>query len=627
MLLVSLSNVSKRFDDQVIFEGVSLAVREGDKIGLVGRNGAGKTTIFHIIAGRLSPDGGSVDRQKGLKVGGVVQELDDQLELSLYDFCFLSQPGINDIRLQMARLEPLVLTGNPPEEVVNEFHALTQHYEELGGYRFETEVKLVLEGIGFSRVQINRPLASLSGGERNRAQIAGALLGSYDLLLLDEPTNHLDIDATIWLENYIAASRAAYIIISHDRRFLNSTVGGIAHLSLGHLELFHCGYDEFLEERDKRQLQAEQLFRRQAEEIARIEDFIRRNIAGQKTKQAQSRQKYLVRLKRMEKPRYETDRPTFHIVDGGRSFRQVVKVEELTIGYNDLPLVEEISFEQTRGDRVGLIGPNGCGKTTLLKTLGGFLEPIGGDITVGQNVDVAYFDQELSNINLVSDVISELWEVDPLAESGRLRSFLARFGFTGEDVFKKVALLSGGEKTKLSLAKILYRPANFMIFDEPTNHLDIVSIEALEEGLANYHGTLLMVSHDRAFLDRVVNRIFEIVDGRFYTYLGNYSDYAERKKARGAAKKVTPVEKRVSYEQFKEQSRRKTRYKKNLVKLTETIERLEARLVSLNDEELATNGSDWEKLNAIAAERAEIEEALLAAYLEKEEMEKEPPGE
>jgi len=625
MLLISLSNADKRFDDQVILENASLTVNRGDKIGLVGRNGAGKTTLFNILSGRISPDSGSVDSRKGLEIGGVAQELDDYLELSLYDFCFLSQPEINDIRHEMIKQEKYLTADNPPPELIDEYQALTRRYEELGGYRMETEVRLVLEGIGFNRLQIDRPLQMLSGGERNRAQIAATLVGSYDLLLLDEPTNHLDIESTIWLENYLAGSRMTYVIISHDRRFLQGTVEKIIQLSLGRLDIFHCRYNQYLEEREKRyQLEAHR-YRHQAEEIARIEDFIRRNMAGQKTRQAQSRQKYLARLQKLEKPKLEADKPKFHIQDGGRSFRQVIKVEDLTVGYDSMELVSSISFEQTRGDRVGLIGPNGCGKTTLLKTLGGILEPISGTITVGQNVEAAYFDQELSNLNYNSDVISELWEVDPLAESGRLRSFLARFGFTGEDIFKPVSLLSGGEKTKLSLAKILYRPANLMIFDEPTNHLDIESIEALEEGLAGYNGTLLVVSHDREFLDHVVNRIFEIESGRLNRYLGNYSDYAEKKAVTKTARKTVSEEKKASYEKFKEQSRIKSRYKKRLKQIGESISEMETRLEELEKEELITDGSDWEKLHAIREERQSLEERILELYLEKEKMEKEPP--
>jgi ATP-binding cassette subfamily F protein 3 len=627
MLLLSLTNISKRFDEQVILENASLAVHKGDKIGLVGRNGAGKTTLFNIISRQMRPDRGSVDCQKGLLIGGVAQELDRFLELSLYDFCFLSQPETNDIRHQMARLEAEMTADSPPLEIVSEYQTLTVRYEEIGGYRMETEIKLVLEGIGFTRSQISRPLSSFSGGERNRAQIAAALVGDYDLLLLDEPTNHLDIESTIWLENYIAASQAAYIIISHDRRFLQGTVDKIAQISLAKLDLFHCRYDKFLEEREKRLELAAHQYRHQAEEIARIEDFIRRNMAGQKTKQAQSRQKYLSRMKKLERPRVELNRPTFHIKDGGRSFRQVVKVEHLAIGYENLPLVESISFEQTRGDRIGLIGPNGCGKTTLLRTLGGLLEPISGEITVGQNVDVAYFDQELSNLNLQSDVISELWEIDPLAESGRLRSFLARFGFIGEDVFKRVSNLSGGEKTKLSLAKILYRPANLMIFDEPTNHLDIESIEALEEGLANYHGTLLVVSHDREFLDHVVNQIFEIAGPKLNRYLGNYSNYAEKRKATETTRKVVSEEKKASYEEFKEKSRQKSRYKKRLKQLKEMIAEREQKWHDMETEELVVDSSDWERLNAIREERKTLEEQILELYIEKEAMERIPPDE
>ncbi|MEZ5357878.1 MAG: ABC-F family ATP-binding cassette domain-containing protein [Candidatus Zixiibacteriota bacterium] len=625
MLLATLSNITKRFDKQLIVEDGTLSVNEGQKVGLVGSNGAGKTTLFRILDGTMRPDSGQIDFKKGTRIGTIAQELRDELELSLYDFCFLTHEKINDMRLQMARLEPQINEGNAPQEVIDEFHALTEAYTEAGGYRFETEVKLVLEGIGFTRAQMNRPLSTFSGGERNRAQIASVLLGQYDLLLLDEPTNHLDIQSTIWLENYIAGSRAAYIIISHDRRFLQNTVDKIAELSLGRLTLYHCRYNDYLVEREKQQRLAEHYFRHQQEEIARIEEYIRRNMAGQKTKQAQSKQKYLARMQKLEPPREEHKKPVFRIHDGGRSFRQVIKVEDLAVGYDSYPIVGDIGFELTRGDRVGLIGPNGCGKSTLLKTLGGLIQPVAGDITIGGNVDVAYFDQELSNLNMNSDVISEVWDIDPLAESGRIRSFLARFGFKGEDVFKPVSLLSGGEKTKLSLAKILYRPANLLIFDEPTNHLDIVSIEALEEGLSQYNGTLFVVSHDRDFLDVVVNNIFEI-NGRFLRrYLGNYSYYAEKTNAAVTQTKTVSDEKKASYEEFKEKGRIKSRYKKRLKALDDMISDGEKKLRALERDELAIDGSNWEKLNAIAEEKRHLEEEILGWYIEKEQMEKEPP--
>ncbi|MCK5124767.1 MAG: ABC-F family ATP-binding cassette domain-containing protein [candidate division Zixibacteria bacterium] len=625
MLLATLSNITKRFDDQLIIENGSFSMQEGQKVGLVGSNGTGKTTLFRMIVGEIRPDSGSIDFKKGIKTGTVAQELHHELEFSLRDFCYMTHPKVNDVRMQIAKLEPSIAEQNPPDEIVNEYHALTQEYTELGGYRFETEVKLVLEGIGFSRTQMNRQLASFSGGERNRAQIAAVLLGDYDFLLLDEPTNHLDIQATIWLENHIAGSNKAFLIISHDRRFLQNTTEKIVELSMGRLDIYHCRYDKYIKERSKKLDVAEHHFRHQQEEIARIEDFIRRNMAGQKTKQAQSKQKYLARMKKLERPVKENNKPAFRIVDGGRSFKQVIKVDDLTIGYDSFPLVRDTDFELTRGDRVGLIGPNGCGKTTLLKTLGGLMEPISGDITIGGNVDVAYFDQELSNLNSQSDVLSEVWDIDPLAESGRIRSFLARFGFSGEDVFKPVSLLSGGEKTKLSLAKILYRPANLMIFDEPTNHLDIESIEALEQGLNEYPGTLLVVSHDRDFLDKVVNQIFDISHEHIRRYLGNYSYYAEKTQVNLNPMKTVSAEKKASYERFKERGRVMGRYKKRLKQLTEMITNGEKRLKEMERDELVVDASNWERLNEIAQSKRSLEEDILGWYIEKEQLELEPP--
>ncbi len=604
-----------------------MTIQSGEKIGLVGQNGAGKTTLFKIIAGIYTIEIGSCDRKKGLRVGYLEQELGIDEEVSLREFCHAANPKINELRLQLIYLERDIAKENAPLELVNEFQLLGERYEESGGYRMETEVKLVLDGLGFSRADIDRPLGSFSGGEKNRAQLAAMLVGEFDLVLMDEPTNHLDIKSTIWLEGYIAGSKSAFIIISHDRRFLQNSVDKIAWLSFLSLELYHCRYDRFLVEREKRIELAKHQYRHQAEEIARIEEFIRRNMAGQKTKQAQSRQKYLARMKRLERPQEESRQHSFHISDGGRSFRQVIAVSDLAVGYNQQPLVDQIDFELMRGDKVGLVGPNGCGKTTLLKSLGGEMEPISGEILVGGNVEMSFFDQELSNLNYQNDVITELWELDRLAESGRLRSFLARFGFSGDEVFQKVSLLSGGEKTKLSLAKNLYRPANLMIFDEPTNHLDIGSIEALEEGLAQYTGTVLVVSHDRDFLDRVVNIIFEIDGNRLTKYLGNYSDYISKKDGGGVVKKVVSEEKKVSYEKFKEQGRVRSRHRKRLTQLAEMIADSESELSAVEAQELTADKSNWERLNELADQKSALEEKILNLSIEKEQMEQESPGE
>jgi ATP-binding cassette subfamily F protein 3 len=625
MPLVSLSHIAKKFDDQVVLDDVSFAVDSGVKIGLVGRNGSGKTTLHDIILQKLAPDSGAVDFQKEVRIGAVRQELSDEMEFSVYDFCYRARPELNDIRLQMARLDEELNAESPPPQLVIEYQQLVERYEALGGYRQETETKLVLEGMGFPQSQFERRLSSFSGGERNRAQLAAVLAGTYDLYLLDEPTNHLDIESTIWLENHIAASSAAYMIISHDRRFLEGVVTKVIELAFGQVEIYHTGFSGYLEEREARRAQAEHQYRHQQEEIARIEQFIRKNIAGQKTKQAQSRQKYLARLQRSEKPKTDMAAPKFHILDGGRSFLQVLRVENLAVGYNGQPLLCDIEFSLNRGDRVGLIGPNGSGKSTILKTLTGDLEPLDGDITVGRNVEMVFFDQELSNLNQSSDILSELWEVDPLAEAGRLRSFLARFGFTGEDIFKPVALLSGGEKTKLALAKILYRPANFLIFDEPTNHLDMTSIEALENGLREYNGSLLVVSHDRYFLDRVVTSILAVEGGSVRPYIGNYSDYAEKKRPEVPKAKEVTMEKKLAYESFKQKSREKSRHKKKLQQLNADINHAEKRLTELHHREESIDTSDWQGLADLQKEKSTLENQLLDLYADLERVKNSAP--
>ncbi|MEW5924302.1 MAG: ABC-F family ATP-binding cassette domain-containing protein, partial [Candidatus Zixiibacteriota bacterium] len=442
---------------------------------------------------------------------------------------------------------------------------------------------------------------------------------------LDEPTNHLDIESTIWLEEYLRSIDKAYIIVSHDRMFLSHTIDKVWEIAGKKIDQYFNGFDKYLVERQERLDQIIHLFKHQQEEIKRIEDFIRRNMAGQKTKQAQSKQKYLARIERIRLPHSEYKAPTFMVESSGRSFNLVLAIEAAAFGYGHRVLVNVVNLNQYRGDRLGFIGPNGTGKTTILKTILGELDPIDGSVSIGQKVDVAYFDQELSELDENNSIIDEVWMLDPLIEAGRLRSFLARFGFTGENVFKKVAVLSGGEKTKLSLAKLLFKPANLLIFDEPTNHLDIDSRHALEEALRNFTGTLIVVSHDRYFLDQVADRIMAIEGGLARIYNGNYSYYRQKKDEITAVpvKKTTAPEKIQQYVEFKKLSQAKGRIKKELRSVKSNIEDHEKTIERL-DRDIRFNipRSDWQRLADVSGEKSLIEDALLDLYCRLEELEK-----
>jgi ATP-binding cassette, subfamily F, member 3 len=383
------------------------------------------------------------------------------------------------------------------------------------------------------------------------------------------------------------------------------------------------GLEKYLTEREERKSQLQHLYRHQQEEIKRIEDFIRRNMAGQKTKQAQSKMKYLSRIKRIELPESQKSGMSITFDSGDRSYNQVLAIETASFGYGHHTVVADVNLTLYRGDRIGFIGANGSGKTTILKSILGELEILDGSVRIGQKVDVAYFDQELSDLNEDNAVLDELWLVDPLSEAGRLRTFLARFGFRGEDVLKKVSVLSGGEKTKLALAKLLFLPANFLIFDEPTNHLDIDSRQALEEALLNYHGTYLIVSHDRYFLDRVAEKIVAIERGTARVFGGNYSYYKEKKDSEKVQplKKPTDPEKIREYYDFKKQSQAKGRLKKEILSVSSKIKDHE-RILERLEEDIESNipKTDWEKLTAAYKEKNRVEGILLELYHRLEEL-------
>jgi len=625
MTLIAGELISKQFEDRLLFNNLSFSVNDRDRIGLVGPNGIGKTTLFEIMTEKVRPDSGQVTRSKQCTIAHVTQEFEDHHDTSLFDFVCGARSDILTMRAEIESISR-ALGDNPGDTFLLDRLGNLQHrFEVAGGYDLEAEVKIILVGLGFTENRFHNSLNNFSGGEKNRAALARVLAGQSSLLLLDEPTNHLDIESTVWLENYLKSLDKAYIIVSHDRTFLNNTIEKVWEINSGKIDQYFNGFEMYLTERRDRIELLHHQYKHQQEEIKRIEDFIRRNMAGQKTKQAQSKQKYLARIKRIELPRAERISPAFEVESGQRSFNLVLSVESASFGYGNHAIISDVNLNLYRTDRVGFIGPNGAGKTTFLKTVLGELDPVDGSVRVGQKVDLAYFDQELAELDDNNTILDEIWMVEPMAEAGTLRGFLARFGFSGEDVFKRVAVLSGGEKTKLALAKLLFKPANFLIFDEPTNHLDIDSRQALEEALNNYDGTFLIVSHDRYFLDQVVDRIVAIEDGHINIYNGNYTWYREKldQAKEEPAKKTVDPDRARQYADFKKLSQIKGRIKKDIRSTRSKIEDHERKLEQL-EKNLLHNipKTDWQKLADVSKEKSLVEDELINLYNRLEELEK-----
>jgi len=625
MTLLAGENIFKQYNDTKIFEDLSFSIGENDRIGLVGPNGIGKTTLFEMITDHIRPDRGQIVKPKNCHIGYVEQEIIGHDNTLLFDFVSTARDDLlklkSDIDLIALKLEEDPGSRKTIEQLGNYQH----RFETEGGYEFESEIKIILIGLGFPENRFHSRMSSFSGGEKNRASLARLLAGRSNLLLLDEPTNHLDIESTIWLEEYLKSIDTAYIIVSHDRTFLSNTVKKIWEITSKAIDQYYNGFDKFLVEREERRKLQQHIYTHQKDEIRRIEYFIRKNMAGQKTKQAQSKQKLLKRMDKVELPESERTGATFSLDSGQRSHNLVLAIESASFGYGHNALVSNVNLNIFRGDRIGLIGINGSGKTTMLKTILREIEPIKGSVRVGNKVDVAYFDQELAELNENNTVLDELWQIDRLAEAGRMRSFLARFGFRGEDVFKKISILSGGEKTKLALSKLLFLPANFLIFDEPTNHLDIDSRQALEDALISYNGTFLVVSHDRYFLDRVTKKIAVLQNGSVKTYGGNYSYYKEKTttKITTPKKKVTSQDKIQEYKNFKKQSRSKGKLKKELRSIESKIKNHESTLVEL-EKDIGHNipKADWERLDEAAKQKSFIEEDLLRLYSKLDELKK-----
>lgn len=532
-MLFRFNEVTKSYGAQEVLRGITFQINPGEHVGLVGRNGAGKTTILRLITGAETADKGEFDSMRGLRFGVLAQHVDFYGAETVIDAALAVFENLRSLESKMRELEHAMTekSGEELDRVMHDYSEAQHTYELEGGFSYHARAEAVLLGLGFTKSDFSKRAESLSGGEKNRLGLARLLLLEPDILLLDEPTNHLDVDAVEWLEEFLTDYKSAYLIISHDRFFLDHTVKRVLDLEFGKVDSYKGNYSDYVVEKEERREQQQRAYEQQQEMIARTEDFIRRNLAGQKTKQAKSRRNMLQRMERLESVN-NLDTTNFKLKPTARTGDQVLILDKLAIGFPSKTLAENLNLTLRRSERLGIIGGNGTGKTTLLRTILGEQKPLAGESRWGTNVSVGYYDQRLLTVDDRNTVLDELRTIASASVTdGELRGFLGRFLFSGDDVFKSVGALSGGEKGRLALAKLIYSHVNVLVLDEPTNHLDIASREALEDALNDYDGTIITVSHDRYFLDRIATQILAFHEKEGETQVeyfdGGYTEFYE----------------------------------------------------------------------------------------------------
>ncbi len=599
MILLQAAQIAKYFGSRRIFSDLSLTVQEGEKAGIVGVNGVGKSTLLKILTGNLAPDAGEVTRARGLSLSYLAQDgglesgrgIWDEM-LTVFTPLIAMEKKLRAMELQMSETSA---DNGAARQLLQDYDDLYALFKSRGGFTYETSIRVVLSGLKFAGADPATPVNTLSGGQKTRLALARCLLGEPDLLVLDEPTNYLDMDNLAWLEQYLKSYRGAVLAVSHDRYFLDAMVGVIYELTPAGLARYTGNYSSYVKQKAALLEQQQKEYNRQQAEIARQEEFVRRNIAAKDTtRRAQSRLKALEKMERLERPVRER-RVALSLGAVRPSSIEVLQLAGLDIGYVGLPLAGGLELQINRGERVALAGPNGAGKSTLLKTIAGRIPPLAGRIRLGSHVQPGYYDQEQQGLSGDKQVLHELWDRYPHLDEVEIRTVLGRFLFSGDEVKKCVADLSGGEKSRLALAGLMLRKANFLLLDEPTNHLDLPGREVLEEALGGYRGTILFVSHDRYFINKIATRVLELTNGRITSYLGNYDYYFTKKAGREqqkdrpagieppraeSAEKINYLKKKEEERQKRTRRRRVEELERAIADLEEVISRLEAELFS-----------------------------------------------
>lgn len=639
LILLQVNGLSKLYGAETILANIKLEVQAKDRIALVGRNGAGKSTLLKIIASELSHDGGEIIKPKDVSMGYLAQNTGLETSLTIWDEMLTVFTHLQQMETKLRRLEQEMgkeenfSNAAIYEKLLADYDQLQLDYKDQGGYQYEADIRSILSGLGFPVETHQTTISTLSGGQKTRLALGKLLLTRPDLLILDEPTNHLDIETLTWLEQYLQGYPGAILIVSHDRYFLDKLVTQVYEISNKESRRFVGNYSKYLDSKSALYEQEMKRYEKQQDEISKLEDFVQKNIArASTTKRAQSRRKQLDRMEVLTRPLGDSKSASFHFDIEKQSGNDVLQVKDATIGYYQEPIIEHVNMRLTRGDSVALVGPNGIGKSTLLKSIVNKLQLLHGNVAFGSNVSVGYYDQEQANLTSSKRVLNELWDEYPLQPEKEIRTILGNFLFTGDDVLKPVSSLSGGQKARLALAKLMMQKSNLLILDEPTNHLDLNSKEILENALIDYPGTLLFVSHDRYFINRVTTTVVELSTEGAQEYLGDYDYYVEKKNEMieraefEQQEDEVPVQKVVAQEKlnYLEEKERKQLERQR----TRKIEELEQNIVGL-EEEIATLEdqlclpeiyADYEKASEITTKKQTLQEQLEACMAEWEEL-------
>ncbi|MDI3309917.1 MAG: ABC-F type ribosomal protection protein [Thermoanaerobacterium sp.] len=583
MAIISANNVNLSYGINSILENISFIVNEGDKIGVVGDNGAGKSTLFKLIVKDLQPDSGNISMPL-ITIGYLEQNAYIISDKSIYDEVKTVFQDIENLENDIKKLEKLIADTKDEsklDKLLDEYSKLTDEYNKKEGYSVDSKVRGVLIGLGFSQEEFDKPVSTLSGGQKTRLMLAKALLKNPDVLLLDEPTNHLDIPSIEWLEQYLRFFRGTVMVISHDRFFLDRIATRIFEIENKTLKSYDGNYTEYVKKKNEEISIMMKAYEEQQKEIKRIQEMImiQKNRRREKSvKMAESKQKLLDKMEKIDKPSInnETIKLSFDFIE--KSGNDVLKVSDLSLSFNK-PVFHNISFEVYKGDRIAILGPNGVGKTSLLKIIVGEIENYEGSVSLGTNVAIGYYQQEFSNLNDEKSIIDEIWDENPYLTQTEVRTMLGSFLFSGDDVFKQIGKLSGGEKARVSLLKLILSKANFLLLDEPTNHLDLKSKEVLEKALLDFGGTLLFVSHDRYFIDKIATKVLEMSGDSIKEYYGNYSYYVEKK----SENNVKDEEEKKTKTQIKNEKMREKLKQKEAKKQREYMANIENEIIETED--------------------------------------------